>query len=501
MIGKSPDVKRKPKILPSVEQTRTMVSLKGCHSAITGNSQSPGWKRERPMTLCDEFSIQPGWKCKRYGCLSPNSEAQRRPKSGSHESIEKKPRTSQFGQYTAKFETGNLAGKRPTQPNKPVNLVFWSFCLSFFFAATFNDITVGSHNLHSFNQSGSYHKKCIEEHGGIWSGQEHWLAEKQLSRLQLLGTQYVARSGMEQAVSGGLLVGRPFGGVSIAWSPNLDHLIRPLSNFVHKRVVGAELNCEDKSVLLLCIYMPFYNASRKSECIAETNDAIAMLDTIIEQHPDHLTILGGDFNSELSGKSPFDPLWRDFFSRHKLACCSSQFPDNSVTYHHKSLDQKKWIDHFVVSPSLLENDLSNFSILDDGDNFSDHYPIMMKMQISFKPSVQMPQRNSNKRTLNWAKQKASDIDAYTTRLQRLVDALSEPEVLSQCHATCLCNDDKCKAEAQAEYDALIGCLISADATLQRHKPGIQKEWWTDGLTELKQKSIETHTAWINAGRP
>ena len=247
--------------------------------------------------------------------------------------------------------------------------------------------------------------------------------------------------------------------------------------------------------------MPFYNASRKSQCMAETTDAIAMLDTIIEQHPDHLTILGGDFNSELKGNSPFDPLWRDFISRHKLACCSSRYPANSVTYHHKSLDQKKWIDHFVVSPSLLENDLSNFSILDDGDNFSDHYPIMMKMRISFKPSVQIPKSKTVSESLKWAQQKASDIEAYTARLSGLTDALPAPKVFTRCQATCLCDDELCKGDVQAEYDNLINCILSADSILPRHRPGVQKKWWTEGLTEMKKRSIEAHTTWKNAGRP
>ena len=95
------------------------------------------------------------------------------------------------------------------------------------------EITVGSHNLHSFKQSAAYHKECINRYGGIWFGQELWLSEKQLPSLRQLGTQFVARSGMEQAVSDGLLVGRPFGGVSISWSPDLNHLIVPLTNFNH----------------------------------------------------------------------------------------------------------------------------------------------------------------------------------------------------------------------------------------------------------------------------
>ena len=39
------------------------------------------------------------------------------------------------------------------------------------------------------------------------------------------------------------------------------------------------------------------------------------------------------------------------------------------------------------------------------------------------------------------------------------------------------------------------CLITAT------KKRVEKEWWTEGLTELKNKSIEIHTLWISQGRP
>lgn len=56
--------------------------------------------------------------------------------------------------------------------------------------------------------------------------QELWLPESRLNQLNELGVNFVARSGMESAVSSGILRGRPFGGVSIAWSSDLDHAIK-----------------------------------------------------------------------------------------------------------------------------------------------------------------------------------------------------------------------------------------------------------------------------------
>ena len=97
---------------------------------------------------------------------------------------------------------------------------------------------------------------------------------------------------MEQAVSAGMLRGRPFGGVCIAWSHDLDHVMNPVSNYRHKRVVAAEMKTKIKSILLISVYMPFYDASNREQCLAETLDTISMIDTLINDHPHHLVIIG-----------------------------------------------------------------------------------------------------------------------------------------------------------------------------------------------------------------
>ena len=122
-------------------------------------------------------------------------------------------------------------------------------------------------------------------------GQEHWLQEKQLSQFSQLNSSFVARSGMEKATSNGILRGRPFGGISITWSRDLDHAINPISNYRHKRTVAVELKSETP-VLFISVYMPFYDASKKEECISETTDTLAMVQLLIDEHPQHLIIIG-----------------------------------------------------------------------------------------------------------------------------------------------------------------------------------------------------------------
>ena len=175
--------------------------------------------------------------------------------------------------------------------------LFSIFCLLISFASSNKQIVVGSHNLHSFKKTSAFHKQCIQNYGGIWFAQELWLPERRLSELSALDVQFVARSGMEDSLTGGIYNGRPHGGVSIAWSPDINHVIRPLINYRHKRIVCVELSAKPNPILLASIYMPFYDTSKRLDCLAESREAISMLEEILAGHPQHKFILGGDFNT------------------------------------------------------------------------------------------------------------------------------------------------------------------------------------------------------------
>ena len=330
--------------------------------------------------------------------------------------------------------------------------------------------------------------------------QEHWLTEKQLPRLKELGVQFSARSGMEPAVSTGVLRGRPFGGVCIAWSPDLDHVITPLSNYKHNRVVAVKLKAAKQDIVFICAYMPFFDSSNRMKCKSETIDALSMIDSIVHDHPDHLFVIGGDMNTELNGTSSFDAMWDEFARKNSLAYCSHFFSVPGYTYHHESLGQTKLNDHFIVSKSILDNQLcSNYQTLENGDNPSDHLPIMMSLLTEFQinsikqtSSVPQPQ-------LRWDKIPTASLDDYFHCLWSLMSDLSHNELV--CDADCHCESDLCKASIQDEYDRIIGCLRKADSLLPRHTKGRDKDWWNADLSVLKNQSIEIQRLWLAEGRP
>ena len=383
--------------------------------------------------------------------------------------------------------------------------MFSLFCLLFFFAAPNKHIIVGSHNFHGFKKLAVFHKQCIQEYEGIWFGQELWLPEKRLSDLTQLGVQFAARSGMEDSISSGIYNGRPHGGVSIAWSPSLDHVMKPLVNYRHKRVICVELSAEPNPILLASVYMPFYDSSKRQDCLAETNETIAMLEEILTDHPLHHIILGGDFNTEFNGNSPFDLLWRDFLGNHNLALCD-QFVNNNnnnnnynnnYTYIHDSLNHRKWNDHFFVSSSLLDSTDSH-SILDRGDNPSDHLPILFRLSVKTSTAPAHIEPSDSAPSLKWERCTEDQILKYRKRLSDLLD--SAPSCVTLCN-TAHCQRQECLLSIQREYDNLIHLITTADKVLPRHKPGVQKHWWTSELTHLKDKSIDIHRIWQLEGKP
>ena len=277
-------------------------------------------------------------KSKMFGCSNLKRRARYLPRCESLWSTNPRSKSLITGPPTSECKTGCENHIRQKHSSIAL-LVIASLLSSLQFNTATKDINVSSHNLHGFKTSSDYHRSCISQYGGIWMGQEHWLSNKQLHQFQSIKAQYYARSGMEEAVSSGVLKGRPFGGVSIAWSNELNHAITPLTQYKHKRVVAIQLETFQSNVIFISVYMPFLDSRKRDSCLAETVDTISMIEMIIDNHPQCSFVIGGDLNCELNGASPFDKLWDNLASKKQLAYCSSLFSSPGYTYHHESLNQ------------------------------------------------------------------------------------------------------------------------------------------------------------------
>ena len=190
-------------------------------------------------------------------------------------------------------------------------------------------------------------------------------------------------------------------------------------------------------------------------------------------------------------------------SKFQLACCDGKFSPDTITYRHDTLNQEKWNDHFLVSESILQHGLLNgFTTIDEGDNQSDHFPIQINLSAKERAGSHSEENEFiSPPILKWAKLSDGHKEGYTERLRVLVDGLPDLYLRDVCQNKCVCDNAICQERLQNEYDILISCLKSADASLPRFKPGTERDWWTSNLSVLRRQSIEIHTLWNNLGRP
>ena len=126
-------------------------------------------------------------------------------------------------------------------------------------------------------------------------------------------------------------------------------------------------------------------------------------------------------------------------------------------------------------------------ILDVGDNPSDHLPILLRFSANThaEPPVEEPSVKTT--SLKWEKCSEEQKLAYSNRLRDLLR--HSPEVSTSCNVA-HCQKEDCISSIQKEYDELIRIITKADRILPRHKPGVQKHWWTEELSILRNKSID-----------
>ena len=246
--------------------------------------------------------------------------------------------------------------------------------------------------------------------------------------------------------------------------------------------------------------MPFFDSSNRASCLADYTDALSMIELILNDHPNHLFIIGGDLNCELNGNSVFDGMWADFASKNSFAYCSHLFGPPGFTYHHEKLGHRKMNDHFIISNELLSsNQCSDFVILDEGHNTSDHLPISMAVMVEIQANDMDENSPPSIPKLKWEKLNRDVLQGYSDHLNHNVTSSMRPPNVS-CQSV-HCNDSSCVLQLQEDYDCLIRCIKSADEVLPRHNPGVEKNWWSQNLSELKRKSVEIHKLWASQGRP
>ena len=210
--------------------------------------------------------------------------------------------------------------------------------------------------------------------------QETWLLPSEANVLSSVHEEFSAFS-LSAVDEQMLLVGRPYGGLSILWRNNIDSFCR-IVNFGESRILGMNIVYENINLMLLNVYLPYY-------CPANIEDysiCIGKIASIIENYDTNQIMILGDLNAGL--QSPFYNEWLEYTAGANLIFSDVQkLPSDSYTHINFASLQRKWLDHCISSLSVHAA-ITSIAI-DYSFTGSDHLPLCVRLRCDALPSVRL----------------------------------------------------------------------------------------------------------------
>jgi exonuclease III len=367
--------------------------------------------------------------------------------------------------------------------------------------------TVAGHNLSicSYNSNGSgngriaYIKNLVQLYDFVLI-QEHWLLTNQLDIYErhIHGCMSHSISGVDDTC---LLYGRPYGGCSILWKHTVNCNVKPI-NSCSKRLCAVEIYVENLPILIINVYMPCDTMSNVST-YKETLQEIADLCT--KSKAEHI-VIGGDFNTEFGRTdSHVLPLLETLLLNEYICSVENkQGIDIDYTYESHCNGTKTKIDHIFVTENL-EHNVVSYQVLHEGDNLSDHSPIIIELNLDMFYTNYNCENNFASYKLKWDEASKEDISKYMKKLHCLLDEIHIPWEAIQCNLN-VCNI-KCtehKQQLSTYYNEIIQhSLNAADMCIPRYNTGKKTiiPGWNEFVKYYKEQAIFWHVLWKSNGSP
>ena len=129
----------------------------------------------------------------------------------------------------------------------------------------YNKLSLATYNMRGFTNGACMLDELYNKTTNVIAVQEHCLRSDELDKFNIINTDfnYHAVSAIDNAVSCGILKGRPFGGVGFLWHKCFDSNIQVLSNDPAGRWLVIKLNINLRSILLFNVYFPCFESGAK----------------------------------------------------------------------------------------------------------------------------------------------------------------------------------------------------------------------------------------------
>lgn len=359
------------------------------------------------------------------------------------------------------------------------------------------NVSVCSFNLRGFNfVKREYTRKLLSQCDVLFL-QEHWLADSQLFELGSINKNFLYH-GVCGFDSTQVLSGRPYGGCAILWRADWSARAEIVDSG-SRRMCVVRLCTNNWKVLLINVYMPYEDNDERTD---EFCELLSKIELIINENMDFHVILGGDFNTDFSRNWAHTNILNDFCDSVDIVptirntCCHIDYTYNFNMHRFSTLD------HFMVSGTLFDNALVNVTVMHDGDNLSDHDPIVMKLDL--QSNVVNVAAKVYREKVAWYKASDVCLDEYRNYLSYQLSCLSLPVDALSCHDQMCANLDHSTAINSYANDIMNACITAANNSLPRTGP-YNKEHrvpgWTEQVEPVRAKSILWHNIWSECGRP
>ena len=341
--------------------------------------------------------------------------------------------------------------------------------------------------------------------------QETWVTPDQLSYFDSFKIDYYVFgiSAMDSTLSQGILRGRPKGGVFTFVSKSLESSLGRIDC----------ISCAEKFVIVLAgrlllinVYLP---SVRSLEELDELRLIFSEIEILIIDLDYSYVVFGGDWNCDVTKNSRVSLFINDWMSKINLTLANNvlQTPSTiTYTFSGKSRDAYSYIDHFYVS-NIPDNLAHSITDIDDSENFSNHVPIVLKLDRSIfelcKQNISAENRFK----------KINECDSYKNNLLDWENSSkSDYYNLTRCEFNSLCNlflnsdltalktvrpDIFSQNGINDIYRNIVHVLYNASLKTikSKIKNSHNKHWWDSSLNKEKRDAKKQFDLWYAAGKP
>lgn len=325
--------------------------------------------------------------------------------------------------------------------------------------------------------------------------QETWLRDDELNLLNSINRNFIGRGTSAMNTDGGIISGRPFGGVAILWRKNLELNVN-VKRFQDPRFIGIELTINKSTILLVNSYMPYECSDNKEDFIFY----LGMLQDLVESSSCDKIAIIGDWNANIG--SLFGGLMSDFATSNSMLISDvTLLPSDSYTYISEAHNSTSWLDHCVSSSAFHK--LINFCDIGYDYVISDHRPIRLFLDLSILRSEAEQKVENPINTVHWEKVTDDEKRNYTIKSRQLLSQITIPSHLYECKN---CTNSDHLAEIDIYLHSIIEALKNASSELCSSDCSKEHEYchipgWNDHVKDLYAASRDAFLTWRSLGSP